>query len=152
MKNKLKKKCSICNSKDFSKRKNYYKKNHLMYCKICDFTFSEKIPTTEELENYYGKIYEAILDTDQEFYDTNFNRKSYSILLDKFFSTGFMFGGGLKFKDNKGKVVPIDNDYKIRKLFNSFLGQILKNLVNFFLSITNTGATLKGYYLKSHHN
>lgn len=84
MKNKLKKKCPICNSKDFSRRKNYYKKNQLIYCKICDFTFSEKIPTNEELENYYRKIYEAVLDSEQEFYDTDLNKQSYSILLDEF--------------------------------------------------------------------
>lgn len=63
-----------------------------------------------------------------------------------------MFGGGLKFKNNEDKVVAIDNDYKIRKLFSGSISLILKNVVNFFLSITNTGATLKGYYSKSHHN
>jgi len=68
--------CLICNStllKDLEK----YKKDHLVKCAVCDFVFSKKIPTTQELTTYYdgysrgGSISEITI-------------KRYNSILDKF--------------------------------------------------------------------
>lgn len=45
-------KCIICSSDKLTHLKGY-EKAHLCQCQSCGFVFSEKIPTTEELDNYY---------------------------------------------------------------------------------------------------
>lgn len=48
------KKCLVCNSQDIRPLKGYYKKNGLVKCCDCSFVFMEKIPTVEELTEYYS--------------------------------------------------------------------------------------------------
>ena len=299
MQKKITDQCQVCNSYNIDKKNSYYDKHGLMSCSNCGFTFMEKIPTEHELKKYYGDIYKTIKSNRQEFYSTDLNKKSYSLLLDefekfrktnkiidagcgfgaflleakkrgwdcygtefesesvdychsiglkkvvvgdlgkkifennefdvitsfeviehltdiknylfdikkklrvggvfyvttpnfnslnryyertnwsvigypahlsyftksslnkiltgsgfsiyKFLTTGVSFSGGLTFNRNNNKdkkIVPVDKDYKIRKLFSGSVGLILKNIINSALNIFSAGVTLKGYYLK----
>lgn len=47
--------CFVCNSKNLLPLKGYYKTHSLLKCGNCKFVFIEKIPSSEELKNYYAK-------------------------------------------------------------------------------------------------
>ena len=76
--------CQACNSHNIHKMENYYDIHGLMSCSNCGFVFMERIPTEHELNKYYGDRYKAIKSSSHEFYSTDLNKKSYSLLLDEF--------------------------------------------------------------------
>ena len=67
----------------------------------------EKIPNEHELNTYYGDKYKSIKSNSGEFYSTDLNKKSYSLLLDgfeKFRKTNKIIDAGCGFGAfNRGK-------------------------------------------------
>ena len=76
--------CQVCNSHNIHKINNYYDVHGLMSCSNCGFVFMERIPTEHELKTYYGDMYKSIKLSSEEFYSTDLNKRSYSLLLDEF--------------------------------------------------------------------
>ncbi len=73
------KECIVCNSTKIKALKHFYKKHQLVKCKHCGLVFMERIPTVEELNDYYaGYSYTS------EGYLSPVTIKSYNVLLDEF--------------------------------------------------------------------
>lgn len=72
-------KCLVCESQKLIKLPDYYEKNGLVKCDDCGFVFMEKIPSLQDLSEYYkdysyaGQIYKSAITV-----------KSYNALLDEF--------------------------------------------------------------------
>lgn len=82
--NKITYQCQVCDSHNLHKMNDYYDIHGLMSCSNCGFVFMEKIPDEHELNTYYGDIYKSIKTSSEEFYSTDLNKISYSLLLDEF--------------------------------------------------------------------
>lgn len=72
-------KCLVCESKKLSKLPDYYEKNGLIKCDDCGFVFMEKIPTLQDLSEYYKDYSYA-----GQIYKSEITVKSYNALLDEF--------------------------------------------------------------------
>lgn len=70
--------CLVCKSSNIKALKGY-EKHDLVRCKNCGFVFMKKIPTLEELDNYYSN-YSYNLDL----YLSSITIKRYNLLLDEF--------------------------------------------------------------------
>ena len=86
--NKITYQCQVCDSHNFHKMNDYYDIHGLMSCSNCGFVFMEKIPNEHELNTYYGDNYKSIKTSSEEFYSTDLNKISYSLLLDEFENLG----------------------------------------------------------------
>ena len=71
--------CPVCNSEKIINSWRYYSENGLLRCRNCSFVFMEKIPTEDELNDFY-----SLYSYSAEAYLSPITIKSYNILLDEF--------------------------------------------------------------------
>lgn len=71
--------CPVCTNTSFKKLKDYFEKNGLVKCNACGFVFMFKIPSYEDLSNYYSKY-----SYKNEAYLSPITIKNYNKLLDEF--------------------------------------------------------------------
>lgn len=71
--------CFLCNSENLKQLNGYYEKHSLIKCKNCGFIFMEKIPSPQELEEYYANY---SYNTEEIIPPTTI--KSYNVLLNEF--------------------------------------------------------------------
>ncbi|PKP22928.1 MAG: hypothetical protein CVU05_01920 [Bacteroidetes bacterium HGW-Bacteroidetes-21] len=71
-------KCILCGSANIFNIKGY-ESNHLVKCKKCDLIFVSRIPTNEELLNYYNNYAQT-----EEVYFSEITKRRYLVLLDEF--------------------------------------------------------------------